>query len=164
MIQMFFDNSKPIETYDETIRRLHHEYGKELKSKIDTLTKQNSELTKKVKEMDIELNDQRKFLNGFYTIFNEFSRKQTTASINQETDNLYTIVAKLTNGSTITYSTDDFSLIEHIREWWKYYNRNISLKHAESLNHIYSYDFYHFYLHVVTLYRSDILSLDIKVA
>lgn len=163
MIKMFFNSNEPVVTYEETIRRLHHEYGKELKSKINTLTKENSELTKKVKEMDIELKDQRKFLNGFYTIFNEFSRKQTTASINQETDNLYTIVAKLKNGSTITYSTDDFTLIEHIRKWWKHYRSNTKVSISQTSNHIYSYDFYHFYLDVFTLSRSEILSLDIKV-
>lgn len=161
---MFFDNSKPIETYDETIRRLHHEYGKELKSKIDTLTKENSELTKKVKEMDIELNDQRKFLNGFYRIFNEFSRKQTTASINQERDNLYTIVAKLKNGSIFIYSTDEFSLIEHIRKWWKHYNSNTTVNISQSSNYNYSYNFFHFCSDFFMLSRSDLLSLDIKVA
>lgn len=161
---MFFDTSKPIQTYDETIRRLHHEYGEELKSKIETITKQNNELSNNLKTMSINFNVQQELLNNLYKVFNDFANNQTNTVISQNSDNLYTIVAKLTNGSTITYSTDEFDLIEHIRNWWNNHNINMPLKNIKSLKHRYLYDFYHFYLDVFTFSRSEILSLEIKLA
>lgn len=158
---MFFNKN---ETYAEMIIRLHHEYGEDLKSKIDTITKQNNELSNKLKTMSIEFNVQQELLNNLYKGFNYFTNKQTNTVIKQNSNNLYTIVSKLKNGSTITYSTDDFALIEHIRKWWKHYNTITTLKHVQSSNHKYSYDFYHFYLDIFTLSRSYILSLEIKVA
>lgn len=160
---MFFANNEKYETYPEIIRRLHHEYGEELQSKINTITKQNNELSNKLKTMSDNFIEQQNLVIDLYKIFNSFLSNKITRDID-EILYTYKIVAKLKNGSTITYSTDEFALIEHIRQWWKYYNRNIALKHAESLNHTYSYDFYHFYLDVFTLSRSEILSLDIKVA
>lgn len=161
MIQMFFNNN---ETYPEMIRRLHHEYGEELKSKIDLIIKQNNELYSKLKTMSIESNVQQELLNNLYKSFNDFAIKQTNTSNSQKSDKLYTIVVHIKNGSFVTYTTDEFDLIEHIREWWNDHNTNTPLKNIQSLKHSYLYDFYHFYLDVFTLSRSEILSLEIKVA
>lgn len=162
---MFFDNDeKYIKSYDETIRRLHHEYGEELKSKIDLIIKQNNELYVKLKTMSIESSVQQELLNNLYKVFNDFANNQTNTVISQNSENLYTIVANLTNGSTITYSTDDFTLIEHIRKWWKHYSVNTTVTISQSSNHTYSYNFYHFSLDSILFSRSQILSLEIKVA
>lgn len=161
---MFFDTSKPIETYDEIIRRLHHKYGEELKLKIDTISKENKDLSNKLKTMSIESNVQQKLLNNLYKSFNDFAIKQNNTCNSQNSDNLYTIVAHLKNGSTITYSTDEFTLIEDIKKWWRGETKNISIQYSMSANHNYSYNLYHFSLDSIIFSRSDILSLDIKVA